>query len=78
MIMSGCWSVLLAYTLSLKSIKIFYWGRRFRFLQIKGLVSFDGPEMSQNRGWGFRFVQIKTLGSNMAPPQGLKLLHSDI
>jgi len=28
-------------------------------------------------GWGFRFVQIKSLGSCMAPPQGLKLLHSN-
>jgi len=25
----------------------------------------------------FKFVQIKSLGSYMAPPQGLKYLHSD-
>jgi len=26
----------------------------------------------------YNFVQIKTLGSYMAPPQGFKLLHSNI
>jgi len=26
----------------------------------------------------FKFVQMKSLGSQMAPPQGLELLHSDI
>jgi len=26
----------------------------------------------------FNFVQMKSLGSQMAPPQGLKLLHSNI
>jgi len=26
----------------------------------------------------FKFVKMKSLGSQMVPPQGLKLLHSDI
>jgi len=41
-------------------------------------------QMGQYLAWSiprtrrFKFVQIKSLGSQMAPPQGLKLLHCDI
>jgi len=46
----------------------------------KELLHQIGQYLAQNitRTGRFNFVQMKSLGSQMGPPQGLKLLHSNI